>query len=40
MKSISSPTPSGVMNLVTRIALSGKYSCFVTYSVLSGAIWK
>ena len=30
MKSWTSPTPSGVMNLVIRIAVSGKYSCLLT----------
>ena len=27
MKSITSPTPSGVMNRVIKMAVSGKYSC-------------
>ena len=27
MKSVTSPTPSGVMNRVIRMAVSGKYSC-------------
>jgi len=30
MKSCTSPTPSGVMNRVINIAVSGKYSCLVT----------
>ena len=40
MKSCTSPTPSGDMNRVTRMALSGRYICRVTYSQPSGAIVK
>ena len=40
MKSMTSPTPPGVMNRVIRIAVSGKYSCLTTQSSLSAAIRK
>lgn len=40
MKSITSPAPDSVMNRVTRIAVSGKYNCFVVYVVFSGATRK
>lgn len=31
MKSTTSPAPASVMNRVTRIAVSGRYNCFVVY---------
>jgi hypothetical protein len=38
MKSNTSPTPSGVMNRVTKMAVSGKYSWRTTTSSPSAAI--
>jgi hypothetical protein len=40
MKSSTSPTPSGVMNRVISMAVSGKYSCLVTYPSVAGLIEK
>ena len=36
MKSTTSPTPASVMKRVTRIAVSGKYSCLRVVTSLSG----
>jgi hypothetical protein len=38
MKSVTSPTPSSVRNLVISIAVSGKYNCLDTYLSVAGAI--
>ncbi len=37
MKSVTSPTPSAVRNRVISIAVSGKYSCRLTYLSVAGA---